>query len=151
MEDMKQRQGLNSTDIAVAAGVSKPIVSKWEKRKSLNDQYLWNIANSFSDERFKLAVLCYFQGIPAISLNILSKYQKSSLALLIGTQLEDLDSDSAIKDLIELISKPNPDIELIKQRLKEIQETSQIMNAAIDTVANNFGISIRDIALQRSH
>lgn len=145
------RQNLRPVDISVVTGVSRTATSNWFKAGQLDDKYIWRIANAFDDERFKLAVQCYSQGIPSIALDILNKYERSPLAMLIGTQLEDTDSDSAIKNLIIEISKPNPDIKSITSNLKEIQETSQIMNAAVDTVSHRFGISIRDVTLQRSH
>jgi len=146
---MMDRENIKPVDISIATGVSRTAVSKWFKLGKVNDKYIWLIANGFNDDRFLLAVLCYSKDLPVITLNILNKYQKSPLAMLVGTQLEDLDSDSAIKNLLSEISKKEPDIKIVTSCLKEIQETSNLMGATVDTVAESFGISMRDVVLER--
>lgn len=147
--EMMNRKNLKPVDISVATGVSRTAVGNWFKLGKVNDKYIWLIANAFNDERFKLAVLCYSKDLPAITLNVLNKYQERPSAMLVGTQLEDLDSDSAIKKLLIEISKKEPDIKIVISCLKEIQETSNLMGATVDTVAESFGISMRDVVLER--
>ncbi|GEO63008.1 helix-turn-helix domain-containing protein [Companilactobacillus nantensis] len=144
-EDMMKRQDLNNADIAAVTGVSRSAVKDWRKARKIEDKRLFQIANAFDDERFSLAVVCYSYGYQAIFLNMLDRYRGDDLSLLIGTQKEDLDSDSAIKGLIEELSKKNPDKSIVKGYLKQIIETIGMMLSSVKKIATEQNIPVQQI------
>lgn len=142
---MMIRQNLSNPDIAAATGVSRAAVGDWRKLKKIEDKRLFQIANSFDDERFNLAVICYFYGYQSIFLNMLDKYRGDDLSLLIGTQKEDLDSDTAIKGLIQELSKNQPDKSVVKDYLKQIIETIGMMLSSVKKIATEQNIPVQQI------
>lgn len=119
---LRVRKDLTDTDISVATGISRQAIRKW---KSLDDKYISKIANYCGDDRFVLAMLCYYNDLPSAFLNMLNRYNDDSFSLLLGTQKEDRDSDSAIEDLLLQLSKKIPDKD------KEIKDTKEILETGI--------------------
>lgn len=145
------RQNYSYADIAAMAGIkNKQSVSGWiVKRKIPKDEYLVNIADATDDMRFSLAVNCYLYHIPAIFLDLAGKYKQDSLSILIGTQVEDLGSDDAIKNMILEVSKSDPDISIISAGIKKMMVTCGMMFSASKDLSHKFGISIQQAVLER--
>lgn len=114
------RKNLNNTDISVATGVSRQAVRNW---KHIDEKYLYKIANVYGDERFNLALFCYFFNLPSELLTLLDRYKHDSLSMLIGARNEDTESDSAIEDLMLQLSKSRPSKKTITEDISEIMET----------------------------
>lgn len=144
-ENVMNRQDLNNADIAAVTGVSRSAVKDWRKARKIEDKRLFQIANAFDDERFNLAVICYFYGYQSIFLNMLDKYRGDDLSLLIGTQKEDLDSDTAIDGLIQELSKNQPDKSIVKGYLKQIIETIGMMLSSVKKIATEQNIPVQQI------
>ncbi|KRK91400.1 hypothetical protein [Companilactobacillus futsaii] len=145
--DMQDRQNFNDTDLAAIAGTSKTTVGKWFKGTPIKDEYLVNLSNGIDDTRFSLAVDCYLFNFPAILLNIVNEYNSETSSLLVGTQIEDLNSDTAIENALKEISKSNPDENIIEFGIFKMFRTSSIMRAGAEALAHRYHISLKKAAL----
>ena len=121
---LRVRRNLSDTDISIATGISRQAIRKWT---GLDDKYIYKIANYCGDDRFVLATFCYYNDLPSVFLNVLNRYNDDQLSLLLGTQQEDKDSDSAISDLLQQLSRKIPDVAKETQDVKEILETGIFM------------------------
>lgn len=150
--DLKNRDHLSYENIGDAAGCVKSTVQKWfVKSHHVDERYLWGIANGVGDNRFKLAVLCYQTKLPSAMLNILSKYNSNSFSMLVGTQIEDADSDTAIVKLIRELSKPKPDELEIASCTNEMLDTGIMMILSAFETLNEYKIPIHKAVLERSY
>ena len=145
--NMQNRQNFNDTDLAAIAGTSKTTVGKWFKGTPIKDEYLVNLSNEIDDTRFSLAVNCYLFNLPPVLLNISNEYNQETSSLLIGVQIEDFNSDSAIEDAIKEISKKNPDENIIKFGMFKMIRTSSIMQACVAAMSHRYHISLKQAVL----
>lgn len=134
-----------------ATGVTAAAVGKWMKKRKVKDEYLWPIADSLGDNRFKLAVFCYQNNLPTIMLELTSRYRNDDLSMVVGSQTEDMDSDEALEKLKVELSKPNPDIRIIEPRLIEMLETGIQMTLATFNIAKDYGVPIQKALIERSY
>lgn len=149
--ELKIRKSLSNADIAAATGRSVVIVGKWIAKRQIKDEYLWPIADSLGDNRFKLAVFCYQNNLPTIMLELTSRYRNDDLSMVVGSQTEDMDSDEALEKLKVELSKPNPDIRIIEPRLIEMLETGIQMTLATFNIAKDYGVPIQKALIERSY
>ncbi|MQS44278.1 hypothetical protein [Companilactobacillus mishanensis] len=119
-ERLKDRRHLNNKDISIATGVSRQAVREW---KHIDDKYLYKIANMYGDERFNLALFCYYFQLPSAFLNLFDRYKHDSLSMLIGARQEDLESDNAVEDLMNELCKAQPSETKVALDINEILET----------------------------
>lgn len=150
MEDLRYRKDLSQGAIANICGVKPSSASKWFEKKKLDDKYLWIIANSeYGDDRFMLALLCYELRLPTTYLNTLRKNREDSLADLVGTQLEDSESDTAITNLLSLLSMEVPNVDEIGSNSLELFDTGLKMILSATNILKNQKISITEALLER--
>lgn len=145
--DMQHRQNFNDTDLAAIAGTSKTTVGKWFKGTPIKDEYLVNLSNAIDDTRFSLAVDCYLFNFPAILLNIVNEYNSETSSLLVGTQIEDLNSDTAIENALKEISKAKPDKSVISFGIFKMVRTSSIMRACAEALIHRYHITPNQVVL----
>ncbi|CAJ1187722.1 helix-turn-helix domain-containing protein [Companilactobacillus paralimentarius] len=146
--DMQNRQNFSDTDLAAIAGTSKTTVGKWFKGTPIKDEYLVNLSNAIDDTRFSLAVNCYLFNLPPVLLNISNDYNQETSSLLIGTKIEDLNSDRAIENALKEISKSNPDENVIKFGIFKMLRTSSIMQACATAMSHRYHISLKQAVLE---
>ncbi|MFC6324003.1 hypothetical protein [Companilactobacillus baiquanensis] len=149
--NLEIRSNIKDPDIAAATGVTAAAVGKWMKKRKVKDEYLWPIADSLGDNRFKLAVFCYQNNLPTIMLELTSRYRNDDLSMVVGSQTEDMDSDEALEKLKVELSKPNPDIRIIEPRLIEMLETGIQMTLATFNIAKDYGVPIQKALIERSY
>lgn len=150
LEDLRYRKNISQRKIAILCDVKPQSAQDWFTKHSVDDKYLWIIANSeYSDDRFILAILCYEFRIPAIYLDTLRKNKEDSLSELVGTQLEDSESDVAIINLMNLLSVEKSNKELIGSNLLELLDTGLKMISSVTTILKSQKISATEALLER--
>lgn len=150
MEDLRYRKDLSQGAIANICGVKPSSASKWFEKKKIDDKYLWIIANSeYGDDRFMLALLCYELRLPTTYLNTLRRNREDSLADLVGAQLEDSESDTAIINLMNLLSLEIPNKKEIGSNSLELFDTGLKMILSATNILKSEGISVPEALLER--
>lgn len=149
--DMENRQNIKDPDVAAATGVSPAAVGKWMKKGNIDDKYLWKIASGLGDTRFQLAVFCYQSDLPSAVLNITKRYRPDDLSMVIGSQIEDMDSDEALEQLKVELSKPVPNKNVASCCVAEIIETGIQISMSAFKISKDLGIPIQTAFLERSY
>ncbi len=147
-QDFRIRKNLSNTDIAIACGISKQAVGEWKNEKPLiKNSYLERIAHCYGDERFMLAAFCYRHEIPSSFLTILNRYNDNPLAMLVGTQSEDAESDEAIQSLLNYLSKPKDTIKKddLAVPVIEMLETGAFMFLSAMRVLKDQNIKVNQV------
>ncbi len=96
-----------------------------------------------------LALLCYELRLPTTYLNTLRRNREDSLADLVGAQLEDSESDTAIINLMNLLSLEIPNKKEIGSNSLELFDTGLKMILSATNILKSEGISVPEALLER--
>lgn len=150
-EDLRYRNNISQRAVAMVCDVKEQSAQKWFKNQKIDDKYMWIVANSnLSDDRFLLALLCYELRLPTQYLNTLRKTNEDSLSMLIGTQLEDTESDTAILQLLSQLSMPKPNLETVGTSSLEMVDTGLKMILTGTGILKKMNIPVITALLERS-